>query len=56
MQSLIVAFFANLLLNFLIFSPVASFHTPPLNWLYSYAVVIVVLVIYRFTWTKKEAI
>lgn len=55
-KSLIVAFFANLLLNFLIFSPVASFHTPPLNWLYSYAVVIVVLVIYRFTWTKKEAI
>lgn len=55
-KSLMVAFFANLLLNFLIFSPVASFHTPPLNWLYSYAVVIVVLVIYRFTWTKKEAI
>lgn len=52
-KSLIMAFIANLVLNFLIFSPVDSFHTPPLNWLYSYTIVVLLLVIYHFTWKKK---
>ncbi len=52
-KSLVVAFVANLVLNFLIFSPVASFHTSPWNWLFSYSVVIVLLLIYHFGWKKQ---
>lgn len=52
-KSLIMAFIANLALNFLIFSPVDSFHTSPLNWLYSYAIIVLLLLIYRFAWKKK---
>ncbi len=53
-ESLLVSFFVNLLLNFLIFSPVASFHTSPQNWLYSYAIVVLLLIIYHFAWEKAE--
>jgi len=53
-KSLAMAFFANLVLNFLIFSPVASFHTSPWNWLYSYIIVALLLVVYRFAWKKDE--
>lgn len=52
-KSLVVAFVANLVLNFLIFSPVTSFHTSPWNWLFSYFVVIVLLLIYHFGWKKQ---
>ena len=54
-KSLVVAFVANLVLNFLIFSPVASFHTSLWNWLLSYAVVILLLLIYHFAWEKRES-
>lgn len=53
-ESLLASFFVNLLLNFLIFSPVASFHTSPQNWLYSYAIVVLLLIIYHFAWEKTE--
>lgn len=52
-KSLVIAFIANLLLNFIIFSPVASFHTSPWNWLFSYAIIALLLIIYRFAWQKE---
>jgi hypothetical protein len=53
-KSLIVAFFANLVLNFIIFSPVNTFHTSPQNWLYSYAIVVLLLTIYHFAWERQK--
>ena len=53
-KSLLVAFIANLMLNFLIFSPVDSFHTSPSNWLYAYAVVLLLLLIYHFIWVNED--
>lgn len=53
-KSLIVAFFANLMLNFIIFSPVNTFHTSPQNWLYSYAIVVLLLTIYHFAWERQK--
>ncbi len=42
-RSLLIAFIANLALNFLIFSPVETFHSSPGNWLFSYLVVGILL-------------
>ncbi|NMD38300.1 MAG: hypothetical protein GYA87_06450 [Christensenellaceae bacterium] len=53
-KSLIWVTFANLVLNFLIFSPMASFHTSPQNWLFSYAIVGLLLIIYHFMWNKEK--
>jgi hypothetical protein len=54
-KSLIMAFVANLALNFLIFSPVETFHTSPQNWIYSYAVALLPLIVYCLTGKKKKA-
>jgi hypothetical protein len=54
-KSLLMAFFANLLLNFIIFSPVSSFHTSPQNWFYSYAIVVLLLTIYHFVWERQKS-
>lgn len=54
-ESLLMAFVANLALNFLIFSPVDTFHTSPWNWFYSYMIVILLLVIYHVAWKKQES-
>ncbi|NLL90817.1 MAG: hypothetical protein GX222_00135 [Ruminococcaceae bacterium] len=51
-KSLIITFIANLALNFLIFSPVETFHTSPQNWIYSYTVALLPLIIYNFTRKK----
>jgi hypothetical protein len=51
-----VAFMGNLMLNFLVFSPVASFHTSPANWLYSYIIVGIALLIYYLAWVKNESL
>lgn len=54
-ESLAMALFANLVLNFLIFSPVDSFHTSPQNWFYSYAIVVLLLTIYHFAWGRQKS-
>ncbi|NLD87438.1 MAG: hypothetical protein GX633_04185 [Clostridiales bacterium] len=54
-ESLIIAFFANLVLNFLIFSPISSFHTSPQNWIYSYAIVVLLLIVYHFAWNRQKS-
>ncbi|MGI6336629.1 MAG: hypothetical protein ACOXZM_06155 [Eubacteriales bacterium] len=45
-KSLFIAFIANLALNFLIFSPVETFHSSPENWLFSYLIVGILLLCY----------
>lgn len=47
-DSLLIAFIANLALNFLIFSPIETFHSSPWNWAFSYLIVAVLLLIHHF--------
>ena len=53
-KSLLMAFFANLMLNFLIFSPVDSFHTSPKNWIFAYTIVVLLLFLYDFAWKRQN--
>ena len=54
-RSLVVAFLVNWLLNWFVFTPVATFHPPVSQWPLGYLVLLCVWGVYRLLWIEKTA-
>lgn len=52
-RSLLVAFVVNWLLNWFVFTPVATFHPPVWQWPLALLVLLIVWLIYRYAWLEK---
>ena len=52
-RSLVIAFFVNWILNWFVFTPVATFHRPIREWLLPYVVLGGVWLVYRYWWSEK---
>jgi membrane protease YdiL (CAAX protease family) len=52
-RSLLVAFVVNWLLNWFVFTPVATFHPPVWQWPLALLVLLIVWLIYQYAWLEK---
>jgi len=52
-RSLFVAFLVNWILNWFVFTPVATFHPPMIQWPLGYVILACVWLAYRFLWTDN---
>jgi len=53
-RSLAVAFLVNWILNWFVFTPVATFHPPVYKWPLGYAILLCVWLAYRFLWIEDR--